>query len=87
MEEVWYNQPQHTPLSLPEVELFWNTRGRAVEVMDKSKVGELLARGFIRCEKDVKTGEYNPSFDKGGLVGSQHVVESTNKSGLHLTLV
>lgn len=60
-------------LQSPEPELFWNTRGRAVGIVDKRKAQELLQQGFVHCEPGTREGQYSPIFDKGDLPSVQSV--------------
>lgn len=65
----WYTQPQDTTLEVPKAELFWNTRGRSVEIRDQNMIKGAIQRGFIRCVEGVKPGAYNPIFDRGTVEG------------------
>lgn len=51
----------------PEAELFWNTRGRAVNIYEKKKITDLIQQGFVRCDEKTKEGSYNPVYDRGDL--------------------
>lgn len=77
--EEWYSQNQHTPLELPPPKLFWNTRGRAIEIRDQRIIETSLQRGFVPCAEGVSAGSYNPIFDKGTIEGIVKTVVTEKK--------
>lgn len=61
------------PLLPPEPELFWNTRGRAVNIFDKKNITKLIQQGFVRCDENTKEGSYNPVYDRGDMPAVEKV--------------